>query len=93
MATLMSKRDLDEFRPVVDDIVMKVLGFSEPSVTIAALNCVSKGMNKMRTTGMYSSKPYFILQFLVIFVHTYCDIAGRLAFTEVISDHIKLSWS
>ena len=49
----MSKRDLDELRPTVDDIVRKVLGFSEPSVTIAALNCVSKGMNKPKTIGKY----------------------------------------
>ena len=51
MAMSLSKRDLDDMRPMVDDIVRKVLGFSESSVTMAALNCVSKGMSKTKTIG------------------------------------------
>ncbi|XP_022081953.1 U4/U6 small nuclear ribonucleoprotein Prp3-like [Acanthaster planci] len=67
MAALMglSKRDLEELRPTVDDIVRKVLGFSEPSVTIAALNCVGKGMTKVKTVDLLKplieeSAPKFV---------------------------------
>ncbi len=57
-AMSLSKRDLDEMRPMVDDIVRKVLGFSESSVTMAALNCVGKGMSKMKTIGKESRLTY-----------------------------------
>ncbi|XP_038058223.1 U4/U6 small nuclear ribonucleoprotein Prp3-like [Patiria miniata] len=61
----LSKRDLDDLRPTVDDIVRKVLGFSEPSVTIAALNCIGKGMTKLKTVDLLKplieeSAPKFV---------------------------------
>ncbi|XP_071787847.1 U4/U6 small nuclear ribonucleoprotein Prp3-like [Asterias amurensis] len=65
MAMSLSKRDLDDMRPMVDDIVRKVLGFSESSVTMAALNCVSKGMSKTKTIDLLKplidqSAPKFV---------------------------------
>nr|XP_033772319.1 U4/U6 small nuclear ribonucleoprotein Prp3-like [Geotrypetes seraphini] len=43
-----SKRDLDDLKPWVEKTVKRVLGFSEPTVVTAALNCVGKGMEKKK---------------------------------------------
>ncbi|XP_009876662.1 PREDICTED: U4/U6 small nuclear ribonucleoprotein Prp3 [Apaloderma vittatum] len=43
-----SKRELDELKPWVEKAVKRVLGFSEPTVVTAALNCVAKGMDKKK---------------------------------------------
>ncbi|XP_068109333.1 U4/U6 small nuclear ribonucleoprotein Prp3 [Hyperolius riggenbachi] len=43
-----SKRDLDDLKPWVEKTVKGVLGFSEPTVVTAALNCVGKGMDKKK---------------------------------------------
>ncbi|XP_071490172.1 U4/U6 small nuclear ribonucleoprotein Prp3-like [Diadema antillarum] len=52
MAMALSKRDLDELRPVVEGSVLKVLGISEPTVVIAAVNCIGKRMTKVKTVDM-----------------------------------------
>uniref|UniRef100_H3AQQ6 U4/U6 small nuclear ribonucleoprotein Prp3 n=1 Tax=Latimeria chalumnae TaxID=7897 RepID=H3AQQ6_LATCH len=44
----LSKRDLEELKPWVEKTVRRVLGFSEPTVVTAALNCVGKGMDKKK---------------------------------------------
>ncbi|XP_062848700.1 U4/U6 small nuclear ribonucleoprotein Prp3 [Trichomycterus rosablanca] len=44
------KREVEELRPWVERTVKKVLGFSEPTVVIAALHCVGKGLDKQKTT-------------------------------------------
>ncbi|NWU89309.1 PRPF3 protein, partial [Upupa epops] len=44
----LSKRELDELKPWVEKTVKRVLGFSEPTVVTAALNCVGKGMDKKK---------------------------------------------
>ncbi|XP_041430111.1 U4/U6 small nuclear ribonucleoprotein Prp3 isoform X1 [Xenopus laevis] len=45
----LSKRELDDLKPWVEKTVKGVLGFSEPTVVTAALNCVGKGMDKKKT--------------------------------------------
>lgn len=47
----LSKRELDELKPWVEKTVKRVLGFSEPTVVTAALNCVGKGMDKKKAAG------------------------------------------
>ncbi|XP_072283667.1 U4/U6 small nuclear ribonucleoprotein Prp3 [Pyxicephalus adspersus] len=44
----LSKRELDDLKPWVEKTVKGVLGFSEPTVVTAALNCVGKGMDKKK---------------------------------------------
>lgn len=51
----LSKRELDELKPWIEKTVKRVLGFSEPTVVTAALNCVGKGMDKKKAAGMYLS--------------------------------------
>ncbi|XP_078526788.1 U4/U6 small nuclear ribonucleoprotein Prp3 [Lissotriton helveticus] len=43
-----SKRELEEMKPWVEKTVKRFLGFSEPTVVTAALNCVGKGMDKKK---------------------------------------------
>jgi U4/U6 small nuclear ribonucleoprotein PRP3 len=45
----LTRKDLDELKPWVESTVEKVLGFSEPSIAHAALNCVEKGFDKRKT--------------------------------------------
>lgn len=45
----LSKRELEELKPWIEKTVKRVLGFSEPTVVTAALNCVGKGMDKRKT--------------------------------------------
>ncbi|XP_065516132.1 U4/U6 small nuclear ribonucleoprotein Prp3 isoform X3 [Lathamus discolor] len=47
----LSKRELDELKPWIEKTVKRVLGFSEPTVVTAALNCVGKGMDKKKAAG------------------------------------------
>ncbi|KAM8921636.1 U4/U6 small nuclear ribonucleoprotein Prp3 isoform 2-T2 [Pelodytes ibericus] len=44
----LSKRELDDLKPWIEKTVKGVLGFSEPTVVTAALNCVGKGMDKKK---------------------------------------------
>lgn len=44
----LSKRELEEMKPWVEKTVKRFLGFSEPTVVTAALNCVGKGMDKKK---------------------------------------------
>ena len=47
----MTKREMEELRPTVDSVMQKTFGFSDPTVVVAALNCVGKGMDENRTVG------------------------------------------
>lgn len=47
----LSRKDLDELRPMLDRTVQKFLGFTEPTLVTAALNCVDKGYEKRKTIG------------------------------------------
>ncbi|XP_072020292.1 LOW QUALITY PROTEIN: U4/U6 small nuclear ribonucleoprotein Prp3-like [Amphiura filiformis] len=61
----MSKREMEDLRPTVDTVMQKTFGFSDPTVIVAALNCVAKGMDKSRTVDMLrplleESAPKFV---------------------------------
>ncbi|XP_033100866.1 U4/U6 small nuclear ribonucleoprotein Prp3-like [Anneissia japonica] len=63
--TSMSRRELDDIKPWVEKTVKRVLGFPEPTVVTAALNCVSKGFDQSQTTEMLQpllekSAPKFV---------------------------------
>ena len=48
-----SRKELDDLRPSIDRMVQKFLGFSEPTLVTAALNCVDKGYDRRKTVGQY----------------------------------------
>lgn len=55
----LSKRELDELKPWIEKTVKRVLGFSEPTVVTAALNCVGKGMDKKKAAGTWALPESF----------------------------------
>ncbi|KAJ9589018.1 hypothetical protein L9F63_017713 [Diploptera punctata] len=55
MASALSKKDLDEIKPYIDKTVQKFLGFSEPSLVTAALNCLTSGYDRRKTTNKLAS--------------------------------------
>ncbi len=50
MAAL-SRKDVEELKPVIDRTVSKFLGFSEPTLVAAAVSCLEKGYDKRKTVG------------------------------------------
>ena len=67
----LSKRELDELKPWIEKTVKRVLGFSEPTVVTAALNCVGKCMDKKKAAGM-SHSPELVLEALRPFDRKRC---------------------
>lgn len=51
----LTDREWDDLKALLDKAVSKFLGFSEPSLVTAALNCIDKGYNEKQTAG----KKYF----------------------------------
>lgn len=49
----LSRRDLDDLRPIIDKTVQKFLGFSEPTLVVAAINCIDKGYDKKKTVSKF----------------------------------------
>ena len=47
----LSRKDMEDLRPMVDRTVHKFLGFSEGTLSTAALNCLDKGYDKRKTVG------------------------------------------
>ncbi|KAH9502247.1 U4/U6 small nuclear ribonucleoprotein Prp3, partial [Bulinus truncatus] len=50
----LSHRDLEDLKPLLSDTVKQLLGFSEPTVVAAALNCVSTGYDMNKTIEQLS---------------------------------------
>ncbi|XP_059166868.1 U4/U6 small nuclear ribonucleoprotein Prp3-like [Physella acuta] len=50
----LSHRDLEDMKPLLNDTVKQLLGFSEPTVVAAALNCVSTGYDTNKTVEQLS---------------------------------------
>jgi U4/U6 small nuclear ribonucleoprotein PRP3 len=48
----LSKKDVEELKPLIDRTVSKFLGFSEPTLVTAAVSCLEKGYDKRKTVGM-----------------------------------------
>lgn len=47
----LTNRDVEDLKGLLNDTVKQFLGFSEPSVVSAALNCISTGYDKRKTVG------------------------------------------
>lgn len=50
MTAYLSRKDVEEIKPHVDKTVEKFLGFHEPTLVTIALNCLSSGYDKQKTT-------------------------------------------
>ena len=50
-AMSLSAREWDDLKSLLDKAVIKFLGFSEPSLVTAALNCIDKGYDERKTAG------------------------------------------
>lgn len=48
----LTDREWDDLKALLDKAVNKFLGFSEPSLVTAALNCIDKGYDERKTAGM-----------------------------------------
>jgi len=55
----LSRKEVEELKPIIDRTVVKFLGFSEPTLVTAAVSCLEKGYDKNKTVGMLP-KPNFI---------------------------------
>ena len=47
----LSKRELEDLRPLIDTSVTKFLGFTEPTLVSAAVNCLDRGYDRRKTVG------------------------------------------
>ena len=47
----LTDREWDDLKSLLDKAVYKFLGFSEPSLVTAALNCIDKGYDERKTSG------------------------------------------
>jgi len=48
----LSRKEVEELKPIIDRTVVKFLGFSEPTLATAAVSCLEKGYDKHKTMGM-----------------------------------------
>lgn len=48
----LSRKEVEELKPIIDRTVVKFLGFSEPTLATAAVSCLEKGYDKHKTVGM-----------------------------------------
>ncbi|CAI9736354.1 U6 small nuclear ribonucleoprotein Prp3-like [Octopus vulgaris] len=51
----LSRKELEDMKGIMDKTVQKFLGFSEPAVVTAALNCIDKGYDKRKTVDKLST--------------------------------------
>ena len=47
----LSRKEVEELKPIIDKTVIKFLGFSEPTLVTAAVSCLEKGYDKNKTVG------------------------------------------
>lgn len=47
----LSRKEVEELKPIIDRTVVKFLGFSEPTLATAAVSCLEKGYDKNKTVG------------------------------------------
>ncbi|XP_046396426.1 U4/U6 small nuclear ribonucleoprotein Prp3 [Ischnura elegans] len=55
MTTYLSRKDIEEMKPSLDKTVQKFLGFNEPSLVTAAINCLVSGYDRRKTTDKLAS--------------------------------------
>jgi len=53
----LSRKEVDEIKPLIDRTVIKFLGFSEPTLATAAISCLEKGYDKRKTVGKFCGIP------------------------------------
>lgn len=51
----LSRKEVEDMKGILDKTVQKFLGFSEPAVVTAALNCINKGYDKRKTMDKLST--------------------------------------
>jgi len=54
----LSRKEVEELKPIIDRTVVKFLGFSEPTLVTAAVSCLEKGYDKNKTVGMLTHQSY-----------------------------------
>ncbi|XP_058801099.1 U4/U6 small nuclear ribonucleoprotein Prp3 [Phymastichus coffea] len=54
-STHLSRREVDELRPLIDRSISRFLGISEPSITSTALHCLEAGYDKRKTAAKLSA--------------------------------------
>ena len=59
----LTKKEVDDLKPLIDRVVQKVVGFSEPTLVTAAINCLDKGYNEKKTAGLYTNGVICVLCF------------------------------
>ena len=47
----LTKKEIDELKPIISAVVKSVMGFSEPTLITAAINCLDNGFSKQKTAG------------------------------------------
>ena len=47
----LSRKELEDMRPMVANSVQKFLGFGEDTLVTASLNCIDKGYDRRKTIG------------------------------------------
>jgi len=50
-AMSLSRKETEDLKPLIENIVNKVLGWSEPTLLHAAVNCLGHGYDKRKTVG------------------------------------------
>lgn len=72
MTTYFSRKDVEEIKPQVDKTIEKFLGFHEPDLVTTALNCLSSGYDKQKTTGMLFNLCYLCFKIIVSLTNKHC---------------------
>lgn len=68
----LSRKDVDELKPSIDKAVQKFLGFNEPSLVTAAINCLCSGYDRRKTTGeiyLFYRIVLILVRFSVPIIH------------------------
>ena len=58
----LTDREWDDLKSLLDKAVYKFLGFGEPALVTAALNCIDKGYDERKTSGISSLQVFFSLR-------------------------------
>lgn len=46
-----TREEAEGLKPYISEAVQKVLGFNDNAIIMAAVNCLSKGLDKAKTVG------------------------------------------
>lgn len=51
----LTRKEIDDMKPQIEEAVHKFLGFSEPAIVTTAVNCIGSGYDKRKTAGLQTS--------------------------------------